>query len=83
MTNNAAPRPELLGTLNGFSQMIASVMGVIGPGSANSLFAISIEKHLLGGQLIWVVFGVIAALGAVAAFFMKDEDALGNAKRKS
>ena len=82
MTNNAAPRPELLGTLNGFSQMTASVVGVIGPGSANSLFALSIERHLVGGYLVWIVFGSIAAIGAFAAFFMKPEDALGNAKRK-
>ncbi|GFZ52233.1 LOW QUALITY PROTEIN: hypothetical protein JCM24511_10006 [Saitozyma sp. JCM 24511] len=31
MTNNAAPRPELLGTLNGLSQMVASVVGVVAP----------------------------------------------------
>ncbi|GFZ46805.1 hypothetical protein JCM24511_04025 [Saitozyma sp. JCM 24511] len=73
MTNNAAPRPELLGTLNGFSQMTSSVVGVVGPGSANSLFAVSIEKHLLGGHLIWVVFGGVAAIGAAAAYLIEDE----------
>jgi hypothetical protein len=77
MTNNAAPRPELLGTLNGFSQMTSSVVGVVGPGSANSLFAVSIEKHLLGGHLIWVVFGGVAAIGAAAAYLIEDEKEQG------
>ena len=74
MTNNAAPSPQLLGALNGFSQMTSSLVGVVGPSGASSLFAVSVQQHLLGGYLVWVVIGAIAAVGAVAGWMIRDED---------
>ena len=42
----------------------ASIVRTIGPAASTSLFAVSTERELLGGQLVYVVF-VILAGGAV------------------
>jgi hypothetical protein len=73
MTNNAAPRPELLGTLNGLSQMVGSVVGVVGPGGANSLFAFGVTNHILGGNLVWCIGVIVSLIGATVAWAIEPE----------
>ena len=35
------------------------------------LYAVSVSKHIWGGNLIWVVVGFIAALGVVSGMLIK------------
>ncbi len=51
--------------------MVSSIVGFIGPGGATSLFAVSVDHDLLGGDLIWLVLIVIAVFGVVATFMIK------------
>lgn len=55
MVNDAAPNRRSLGAINGWSQAVSSLMRAIGPGSSSALFALSVDKRVLEGQLIWVV----------------------------
>jgi hypothetical protein len=87
LLNTAAPSRNVLGKLNGISQMVASSMRAIGPALASwalifklkfyrianglarrSLFALTQEKHYLGGNLIWIYMLFITTFGAICAF---------------
>jgi len=75
LTNAAAPTPQLLGAINGYSQVIACFVGIVGPGGFTSLFAVSVDKNVLGGNLIWLVTSLVALAGAISAFAIKEQDA--------
>ena len=62
--NAAAPSQHALGTLNGVAQMMASLVRSMALAGAPSLFALSINKKLLGGQAIWV-FMAACGIGLV------------------
>ncbi|PWN46813.1 MFS general substrate transporter [Violaceomyces palustris] len=55
IVSNLAPSRSLLGALNGVSQMCGSLARTFGPTASNSLFALSVSRHLVGGQLVWIV----------------------------
>lgn len=55
LTRDHAPGSASLGTANGLAELAQSLASTVGPTFANSLFAVSASKHLLGGHL-WVVF---------------------------
>ncbi|KIJ19136.1 Drug:H+ antiporter-1 family protein [Paxillus involutus ATCC 200175] len=51
----AAPNQRSLGALNGLAQTTASIVRTIGPASATSLFAYSIQHNFMGGYGVYVV----------------------------
>lgn len=61
LVNNSAPTRSSLGALNGISQMCGSLSRTIGPTFSTSLFAFSTSRHLLDGQLSWLVMWTISA----------------------
>lgn len=61
-----------LGTLNSLAQMSSSITRAIGPYLANSLFALSVTKNLLGGQMVWLVLGLVGMVGPVVCLMIKD-----------
>lgn len=50
----------------------SSLMRSIGPFGASSLFAFSVSRHLLGGQLVFLVMIVLAIAGAVATLALHE-----------
>ncbi|KAK9900842.1 MFS general substrate transporter [Cystobasidium minutum MCA 4210] len=54
LVNAAAPSAQLLGALNGIAQMTASFVRSFGLVVGSSLFAFSVQSHILGGQIVWV-----------------------------
>ncbi len=56
------PKP-VLGSINGVVQMTGCIMRTIGPAFASSLFSVSLEKRLLGGNLVYVVLYVVVLVG--------------------
>ena len=54
----------------GLSQAVSSFVRILGPGGASFLYALSIDQQLLGGNLIWVVSGLISILGVVSGFMI-------------
>ncbi|KAJ1311926.1 hypothetical protein OPQ81_010386 [Rhizoctonia solani] len=71
--NSSAPSKDALGTLNGISQTIISVIRAIGPATATSLFSLSVEKNLLGGHLVYAILLGVVFLGVFSSQWVKEE----------
>ncbi|KZT20445.1 MFS general substrate transporter, partial [Neolentinus lepideus HHB14362 ss-1] len=54
--NSSAPSKRSLGATNGMAQTTVSVIRAVGPAMATSLFAVSVERQLMGGNLVYAVF---------------------------
>ncbi|KAH7335700.1 major facilitator superfamily domain-containing protein [Rhizoctonia solani] len=67
LVNRSSPSRRSLGAVNGLAQMVASASRALGPAAATSLFAISVQKNLLGGNLVWFVLAAVGVLGVMAA----------------
>ncbi|QRV75725.1 major facilitator superfamily transporter [Ceratobasidium sp. AG-Ba] len=70
---SAATSKSSLGTLNGASQTTISICRAIGPATATSLFAFSIERQVLGGYFVYAVLTCINIGGLVASRWLKEE----------
>lgn len=70
--SSSAPSKSSLGTLNGISQTTVSIIRAIGPAGATSLFALSVDKGLLGGRFVYVVLLSLSGLGLVASRWLKE-----------
>ncbi|KAF8589035.1 member of major facilitator superfamily multidrug-resistance, DHA1 sub-family [Ramaria rubella] len=57
---HAAPSRSALGATNGLAQTITSIMRSFGPAGATALFALSIKRNLLGGNLVYIVLCLLA-----------------------
>ncbi|KAJ7650901.1 major facilitator superfamily domain-containing protein [Roridomyces roridus] len=55
------------GTANGLSQTSAALARAMGPALSASLFAFSIERHVLGGYAVYVVFILLSGCALVLA----------------
>ncbi|WWC90132.1 uncharacterized protein L201_005065 [Kwoniella dendrophila CBS 6074] len=73
MTNDAAPNRRSLGAINGLSQAVSSLMRAIGPGSSSALFALSVDRQLLHGQLIWLIICCLSLISTAAAMILKSD----------
>ncbi|KAH7907474.1 hypothetical protein BJ138DRAFT_1116658 [Hygrophoropsis aurantiaca] len=51
---SSAPSKDSLGSINGMGQTLASVARAIGPAMSTSLFAVSEQHHLLGGNAVYL-----------------------------
>ncbi|KAG9087322.1 hypothetical protein FS749_002997, partial [Ceratobasidium sp. UAMH 11750] len=67
MIARSAPSHRALGTVNGLAQMVASASRATGPPLSTSLFAYSIKSDVLGGNLVWLIFMLVALLGIAVA----------------
>ncbi|KAG8701681.1 hypothetical protein FRC08_003963 [Ceratobasidium sp. 394] len=70
---SAAPSKSTLGTLNGISQTTISVIRAVGPATATSLFALSVDRQLLGGWFVYAVLVGVNIAGLVASRWLKEE----------
>jgi len=75
---NSAPSPEAMGSTNGLAQTVSSLMRALGPASATSLFAYSVENNLLDGKLVYLIMLMLAGLSICAATLLPK-----NAKREA
>jgi len=67
---SATPTPAALGTTNGLAQTMSSFTRTIGPACVTSLYAISREYKLLGGQLVYIVLTLVTAVMFSASFLL-------------
>ncbi|KAH9856495.1 MFS general substrate transporter [Lenzites betulinus] len=77
----SSPNKASLGSVNGLAQMLVSVMRTIGPASANSLFALSIDEkhHYMGGYFVYYALSALVCVAlAIGTLLpertMSDED---------
>ncbi|CAE6475066.1 unnamed protein product [Rhizoctonia solani] len=71
--NNSAPSKDSLGTLNGISQTIISIIRAIGPATATSLFSLSVRKNILGGNFVYAILLGMSCVGVYASRWLKEE----------
>ncbi|THU88040.1 MFS general substrate transporter [Dendrothele bispora CBS 962.96] len=67
LINNSAPSRESLGSLNGINQSTSSLARSFGPAGTTTLFALSNEHHLLGGQLVHIVLAGVSDFSLLSA----------------
>ena len=65
--SSAAPNKRSLGATNGIAQMMISIQRTVGPATAASLFAFSLDNNILGGNLAYVVLLGIVWVGLCIA----------------
>ncbi|CDU24979.1 uncharacterized protein SPSC_04812 [Sporisorium scitamineum] len=65
-------RATALGKLNSLAQMSSSCTRAVGPYLANTLFAFSVTKNLLGGQLVWLILGGLGMVGPLICLMIED-----------
>lgn len=61
------PSTNLLGSAMAIAQMATSGMRAFGPSAASSLFAISHQRHLAGGQMVYLLLSAMTIAGIVSA----------------
>jgi hypothetical protein len=61
--SSAAPNKRSLGATNGIAQMMVSIQRTVGPATAASLFAFSLDNNILGGNLAYLVQLVVVCVG--------------------
>ncbi|CAE7170299.1 unnamed protein product [Rhizoctonia solani] len=71
--NTSAPSKDALGTLNGISQTIICVIRAIGPATATSLFSLSVEKNIMGGNFVYGILLIMVCVGVFASRWLKEE----------
>ncbi|KDQ11882.1 hypothetical protein BOTBODRAFT_113712 [Botryobasidium botryosum FD-172 SS1] len=67
---SSAPSRHAMGATNGLSQTLASLARAIGPAGVTSLFALTLERNLLGGLLVYVVFIAITLVAVSASVLL-------------
>ncbi|CAE6466361.1 unnamed protein product [Rhizoctonia solani] len=72
LVTRSAPCKHSRGTVNGLAQMVASASRAVGPAMATSLFAFSVKSNILGGNLVWLVFSLVALMGVMSAYQIPD-----------
>lgn len=52
--------------------MITSIARAIGPAAFQSLFALTVQKHLLGGYLVYILQLALVGIAVAASFLLKE-----------
>ncbi|KAI8393986.1 major facilitator superfamily domain-containing protein [Radiomyces spectabilis] len=77
LTNNAAPRMDALGTVNGFSQCCASGMRAFGPASCGIIWSSSLAAHWIPFPIrVNISFLFLTVVGAVTFYSSKRLDSM-------
>ncbi|KAJ7672189.1 major facilitator superfamily domain-containing protein [Mycena polygramma] len=61
---DAAPSRASLGSVNGLAQMVGTVLRSIAPSFSSSLFALSAEHHIAGGNLVYYILITLTLVAA-------------------
>lgn len=70
LITDSSPSKASLGAINGMGQAIASFMRSIAPSFASSLFSLSLQKKLAGGNTVFFVLLGITAIGIRISLFL-------------
>ncbi|KAL1728370.1 major facilitator superfamily domain-containing protein [Schizophyllum commune] len=64
----SSPTNDALGAVNGLAQTTATLIRTFAPWAATSLFSLSLERQLAGGNFVYIILGLVALGGAASAF---------------
>ncbi|KAF8634140.1 hypothetical protein AX15_001045 [Amanita polypyramis BW_CC] len=68
MIQGVTPSNSALGTMNGMGQCVASVARSLAPSMTSSLYAVSLQRHLIGGHAVYYVLLGFVACGIRLSF---------------
>ena len=69
--SSAAPKGSI-GATNGISQTMIAIQRTIGPATAASLFAFSLDNNILGGKFVYVVVLATVWIGLRIAVYLPE-----------
>ncbi|KAG9251269.1 major facilitator superfamily domain-containing protein [Emericellopsis atlantica] len=72
LINNCSPHPSVLGTVHGMGQSVSSGARTIGPMVGGFVYGLGLNAGYVG--LVWWCLSVIAVLGVVASWFVREGD---------
>ncbi|KAL1744530.1 major facilitator superfamily domain-containing protein [Schizophyllum fasciatum] len=61
---DSSPSSDALGAVNGLAQTTATLIRTFAPWAATSLFSLSLEHQLAGGNFVYITLGLVALTGA-------------------
>lgn len=67
---DSAPTKAALASTNSISQIVACAIRSLAPSLASSFYAISLERNLVGGRLVYLVLMGIILIAIRAAFML-------------
>jgi hypothetical protein len=67
---SAAPGRATLGAVNGLAQIMSSVTRTIAPFIASSLFSISLQRHIIGGYMVYLYLSGITLVGVLVSLLL-------------
>lgn len=67
---SAAPDRRSIVATNGLAQTSVSVVRFIGPVTANSLYALSVQKNLVGGSFVYIVLIIASILSLYGTTYL-------------
>jgi MFS family permease len=70
LLNNSSPHPSVLGTIHGLGQACSATFRTLGPILAGWWFGVWMERGVVG--MAWWIVGTVAALGCVAAYWVRN-----------
>jgi len=73
LVNYSSPDKSALGAVNGISTAVGCMSRVLGPSSVSALFAISMDRNLLGGRLWWIFMVVMSFLSWISCLFISKD----------
>jgi hypothetical protein len=76
LLTNSASNLRILGTLNGFATSLSAIGRAFGPAMSGALFTWGVNHDYIITP--WWALGVIAALGAIPIWYIKETDGFGN-----
>ncbi|KAF8628986.1 hypothetical protein AX15_003609 [Amanita polypyramis BW_CC] len=73
MIQGVTPDNSALGTMNGMGQCVASIARSLAPSITSSLYALSLQHHLIGGHAVYCVLLVFVACGILFSFTLPNK----------
>ncbi|KAI0088075.1 major facilitator superfamily domain-containing protein [Irpex rosettiformis] len=70
---DGAPSRAALGATNGLAQMVASTMRAMAPVGTASLFAVSTEKNISGGFMVYWILIAVVTVGIGVSFLLPSQ----------
>ncbi|KAL1406880.1 hypothetical protein Q8F55_006289 [Vanrija albida] len=73
VVNDSSPDRAALGAVNGISTAVGSLARVVGPSLVSALFALSMDRGVLGGRLWWLFMLAMSMLNLGAGLLVPNE----------
>lgn len=76
----SVPEGGPMGTINGVAQMLGSGMRTLAPTFSSSLFSVSLQRKLAGGNMVYYIMMVITMVGIRCTGFLPRKHETGQVR---